>query len=44
MSFGNMAISAYVLMQLIKLPSGSGLYEILTIRSLTSDLTPEAAQ
>ncbi len=44
MAFGNMSISAYVLMQLMKLPSGSGLFELLTPRCLTSNLTPGAAQ
>jgi len=44
MSFGSMAISAYVLMQLMKLPSGSGLAALLTTRSVTSNLTPDAPQ
>jgi hypothetical protein len=44
MSFGNMAISAYVLMQLLKLPSGSGLFELLTTRSLTSDAAQQMSK
>ena len=32
MSFGNMAVSLYVLLQLLKLPRGSSPSEILTIR------------
>jgi len=33
MSFGNMAVSLYVLLQLLKLPRGSSPSEILTIRT-----------
>lgn len=39
MSFGNMAISLYVLLQLAKLPPGSSLSEILTMRHEPGDVS-----
>ncbi len=33
MSFGNMAVSLYVILQVVKLPGGTGLSEILTMRT-----------
>ncbi|MDG2127182.1 MAG: DUF1475 family protein [Fuerstiella sp.] len=40
MSFGNMAVSVYVLWQLAKLPPGSCLFEILTLRNEPGTVTP----
>lgn len=39
MVFGNMAVSAYILMQLMKLPADANLSDVLTIRCVNSNLS-----